>query len=120
MALRDGRLDVQFRLPLQPAITLIERDRERPDPPVSGQRRELFASGVGCPPRPQDLESAGSTKVATCAVFAELPPSGFRRRQPRRSNEDAVIPLPLPCLESIDASLTKYASRALPRVGIAI
>src|SRR5467141_4344943 len=92
MAWRDQRPGGQLRLLLQPAITLSGRDRERPDPPVSGRHRELFASEVGCPPRPQDLESADSTKAATCAAFAALPPSGFPRRQPRRSSEDAVIP----------------------------
>src|ERR1700720_4732612 len=111
MAWRDERPGVQPRLPLQPAIAPSGRDRERLDPPVSVRYRELFASGVGRPPRPRDLESADSTRVAKCAAFAGLPPSGFPRRQPRRSIEDVVIPFPLPCLGSIDASLTKYASR---------
>src|SRR5882724_157708 len=120
MAWRDQPPGVQLRLPLQAAITLSGRDRERPDPPVSGRRRELFASEVGCPPRPQDLESADSTKAATCAAFAVLPPSGFPRRQPRRSNEGAVIPFVLPCLGSIATSLTKYAATALPHAEFAI
>src|SRR5882724_8090933 len=110
MAWRDQPPGVQLLRPLQPAIALSGRDRERPDPPVSDRRRELFASEVGCPPRPQDLESADSTKVVTCAAFAVLPPSGFPRRPPRRSNEDVVIPFPLPCFRSIATSLTKYAS----------
>src|SRR6266852_5211136 len=116
----DPRPGVQLLLPLQPAITLSGRDRERPDPPVSGRHRELFASEVGCPPRPQDLESADSTKAATCAAFAALPPSDFPRRQPRRSNEDVVIPFQLPCLGSIATSLTKYASPALLMASFAI
>src|SRR5260370_1070341 len=113
MAWRDERPDVQLRLPLQPAITLCGRNRERLDPPVSGRRLELFASGVGCPPHPQDLESADSRKAATCAALVALPPSGFPSRQPRRSNEDVVIPFPTPCLRSMAPSLTKYASTAL-------
>src|SRR6266446_5375980 len=113
MAWRDQRPGVQLRLPLQPAIAPRERDRERLVPPVSGRCRELFASRVGHRPRPQDLESAGSTKAATCAAFAALPPSGFPRRPPRRSNEDAAIPFVLPCLRSMATSLTKYASTAL-------
>src|SRR6266849_9663112 len=120
MAWRDERPDVQLHLPLQPAITPSGRDQERRAPPVSGRYRGLFASGVRYPPRLQDLESADSTKVATCAAFAELPPSCFPLRQPRRSSEDVVIPFPLPCLESIDASLTKYASTALPQTAFAI
>src|ERR1700730_7004318 len=98
MAWRDQRPGVQLRLPLQPATAMTGRDRERRAPPVSVRYRELFALGVECPPRPQDLESADSTKAATCAAFAVLPPSGCPRRPPRRSNEDVVIPLPLPCL----------------------
>src|SRR6266852_9915376 len=113
MAWQDERPGAKLRLRLQPAITLSGRDRERLVLPVSGRRRELFASGVGCPPRPQDLESADSTKAATYAAFAALPPSGFPRRQPRRSSEDAVITFVLPCSRSIAPSLTKYASTAL-------
>jgi len=30
-------------------------------------------------------------EVVMCAVFALLPPSGFPRRQPRRSSEDVVF-----------------------------
>src|ERR1700756_5644983 len=92
MVWRDERPGVQLPLPFQLAIAMSGRDRERPGPPVSGRHRELFASEVGCPPRPQDLESADSTKAATCAAFAVLPPSGFPRRQPRRSSEDVVVP----------------------------
>src|SRR6266851_7101219 len=120
MAWRDQRPGVQLLLPLQPAIALSGRDRERLDPPVSSRRPELFVLGVECPPHPQDLESADSTKAATCAAFAELPPSSFPLRQPRRSSEDVVIPFPLPCSGSIAASLTKYASTALPRAAFAI
>src|SRR5882762_4658876 len=120
MAWEDERPGAQLQLPLLPAIAPSERDRERLDPPVSGRCRELFASGVGRPPRPQDLESADSTKVATCAVFAVLPPSGFPRRQPRRSSEDVVIPFLLPCLGSIATSLTKYALTVLPIPTLAI
>src|SRR6266566_5684244 len=113
MAWQDERPGVQPRLPLQLAIEQSGRDRERRDPPVSGRYRELFASGVQYPLRLQDLEFADSTKVATCAGFAVLLPSGFPRRQPRRSSEDAVIPFVLPCSRSIAPSLTKYASTAL-------
>src|SRR6267143_580613 len=109
MAWRDELRGVQLRLPLQPAIALSGRDRERLDPPVSVRYRERCASAVGHGPRLQDPESAGSTKVVTCAVFALLRPSDFLPRQPRRNSEDVVIPFPLPCLRGIDASLTKYA-----------
>src|SRR5467141_1760885 len=98
MAWEDERPGAQLQLPLLPAIAPSERDRERLDPPMSVRYRALFASGVGRPPRPQDLESADSTKVVTCAVFALLLPSHFRPRQPRRNSEDVVIPFPLPCL----------------------
>src|SRR2546429_6242064 len=60
------------RSPLFPYTTLFRSDQERRDPPVSGRYRGLFASGVRHPPRLQDLESADSTKVATCAAFAVL------------------------------------------------
>src|ERR1700738_4193645 len=98
MACRVERPGVQLRLPLQPAIAPRGRDRERLDPPVSVLCRERYASGVGHLPPPQGLESAGLTMVVTCAVFALLPPSDFRPRQPRRNSEDVVIPVPLPCL----------------------
>src|SRR5260370_14333993 len=114
MAWPDQPPGVQLRWPLQPAIARSGRDRERPDPLVSGRRRELFASEVGCPPRPQDLESADSTKVATYAAFAAQPPLGFPRRQPQRSSEDAAIPFRTPCFGSIEPSLTKHAQTALP------
>src|ERR1700677_862892 len=98
MACWDERLGVPLHLPLRPAIALSGRDRERRDPPVSGRCRELFASGVVFPPRPRDLESAGSTTVATCAAFSAPPQSGSPRRQPRQSSEDVVTPFQLPCL----------------------
>src|ERR1700688_5217330 len=85
-----------LQLPLPPAIALSGRDRERLDPLVSVRYPGLFASRVGHRPRPQGLESADSTRVAMCAAFAVPPPSGFPRRQPRRNNEDVVIPFPLP------------------------
>src|SRR6266478_7437740 len=96
MAWRDERPGVQLRLPLQPAIAPRGRDQGRLDPQVSARCRELFASGVGRPPRPQDLESADSTKVATCVVFALPPPLDFPPQQLRRNNEDVVIPFPRP------------------------
>src|SRR6201993_1991396 len=114
MVWRDERPGVQLPLPFQPATVMSGRDLEGRDPPVSVRYRELFVSGVRSPLRLQDLESADSTKVATCAAFAVLPPSGFPLRLPRRSNEDVVVPFPLPCLRSIAISLTKYASTALP------
>src|SRR5260370_19363502 len=120
MAWPDQPPGVQLRWPLQPAIALSGRDRERPDPPVSGRRRELFASEVGCPPRPQDLESADSTKVATYAAFAALPPLGFPRLQPQRSSQDAAIPLRTPCFGSIIPRLTKYAQTALLMASLTI
>src|SRR6266851_9088537 len=107
MAWPAARPGVQLRLPLRPAITPPARDRERLDRPVSGRYRELFASGAERQLRPQGLEFADSTTVATCAVFAVLPRSGFPRRQPRRNTEDVVIPFRLPCLQSIATSLTK-------------
>src|SRR5882724_1354339 len=113
MAWEDERPCVQLQSPLLPAIAPSERDRERLDPPVSVRYRELFGSGVGRPPRAQDLESADSTTVVTCAVFALPPPSDFPRRRPRRNSADVVIPFSLPCLRSIASSLTKYASTAL-------
>src|SRR5258708_33931370 len=88
MAWRDERPGAQLQPPHPPAIALSGRDREMLDPPVSGRYRELFASRVGHRPRPQDLESADSGKVVTCAAFALLPPSDFRPRQPRRSSEE--------------------------------
>src|SRR5256885_5770097 len=113
MAWRDERPDVQLHLPLQPAITPTGRDQERRDPPVSGRYRGLFASGVRHPPRLQDLESADSTKVATCAAFAVLPPSDFPSRQPRRSNADVAIPFSIPMLVKHRSQLNKVCcSRA--------
>src|SRR5580692_8834494 len=120
MACWDERQGVQLRLPLQPAIAPRGPDRGRLDPLVSVRYRELFASRVGHRPRSRDLESADSTRVATCAAFAVPPPSGFPRRQPRRSSADVAIPFRLPCFESIATSLTKYASTALPIASFAI
>src|SRR5216684_7938632 len=101
MAWRDERPGAQLQLPLQPALAPRGRDRGRLDPPVSVRYRELFASGVGRPPRPQDLESADLTKVVTCAAFALLPPSDFPPVRPRRNSADVVIPFSIPCLRSI-------------------
>src|ERR1700680_5162444 len=120
MAWRDERRGVQLRLPLQPAIAPSGRDRERRGPPVSVRCRERCDSAVGHRSRLQGPESAGSTKVGTCAVFARLPPSDFPPRQPPQSSEDVVIPFPLPCLGSIDVSLTKYSPTALPMPALTI
>src|SRR5712664_3216192 len=98
MAWRGERPGVPLRLPLQPAIAPSGRDRERLDPPVSVRCRERGVSRVAHLPRSQDLESADSTKVVTCAVFALLPPSDFPPQQLPRNSVGAVIPLPLPCL----------------------
>src|ERR1700730_337704 len=98
MVWRDERPGVQLRLPLQPALAPRGRVRESLDLPASVRYLERGASGVARLPRPQDLESADSMKVATCAVFALLPPLDFPPRRLRRNNEDVVIPLPLPCL----------------------
>src|ERR1700677_1405875 len=107
MAWRDVRPGEPLRLPLQPAIAPSGRVRERLDPPGSGRYRERGASGVGRLHRSQDRESAGSGKVAMCAVLAGLPRSDFPPPQPQRNTEDVVIPFPLPCLTSIAPSLTK-------------
>src|ERR1700674_4999823 len=120
MAWRDERPGEQLRLPLQLAIALSGRDRERLDPRVSVRCRERRASAVGRLPPPQGLESAGSAKVATCAVFAPLRPSDFQPRQPQRNSAGVVIPFSLPCLGSIAPSLAKYASTALPPATYAI
>src|ERR1700730_9578684 len=98
MAWRDERPGVQLQLPLRPATAPRGRDRGTPHPPVSVRSRERGVSRVAHLLRPQDLESAGSTKVVTCGVFALLPPSDFLPRQPRRSSEDVVIPFPTPML----------------------
>src|SRR5882762_4582240 len=120
MAWRGERPGVPLRLPLQPAIAPSGRDRERLDPPVSVRCRERGVSRVAHLPRSQDLESADLAKVVTCGAFALLPPSDFPRRRPRRNSEDVVVPFPLPCLQSIAPSLTKYASTALPPARFAI
>src|SRR5229473_7517010 len=93
----DERPGEQLRLSRLLAIAPSARGRERPDPRASTRFREHGASGVALLVRSQDLESADSTKVVTCAVFALLPPSDFRPRQPQRNNEGVVIPFPLPC-----------------------
>src|SRR5258708_12737621 len=98
MAWRDERPGVQLRLPLLPAIALSGRDRERLDLPVLGRCRERCASGVGRPPRPQDLESAGSTRVVTCAPFPPLPRSDFLHLPPLLTTKDAVLQSPPPTL----------------------
>src|SRR5437899_11917200 len=120
MAWRDERPAVQLRLPLQPAIAPPGRDRERLDPPVSVRCRELCASGVVRPPLPQDLESAGSTKVVTCAVFALLRPSDFLPRQPRRNSENVVIPIPTPMLVRHRCQLNKVCPNSRPILDFAI
>jgi multidrug efflux pump subunit AcrB len=58
---------------------------------------------------PQDLESAGSTKVVTCAAFALLPPSDFPPRQPRRNSEGVVIPFFTGILRKHDSSAYKVS-----------
>src|SRR6266849_4224176 len=96
-----------------------ERSGERPRlPPLPAiAPSEHGASGVGRLVRSQDLESADSRKVVKCAASALLPPSDSPPPQPRRNSEGVVIPLPLPCLRSIDLKLTKYPSKAQqPRV----
>src|SRR5271156_5078906 len=110
MAWRDERPGEQLRLPLQPATAPSGRDRERLDLPVSVRCPERGVSRVAHLPRPQDLESADSTTVVTCAVFALPPPLDFPPRRPRRNSADVVIPFSLPCLQSIAPNLTKYAS----------
>src|ERR1700722_19288377 len=106
MAWQDERPGEQLRLPLQPAIAPSGRVREKLDLRVSVRYRVRGASGVARLPRPQGLESADSTKVVTCAVFA-LPPSDFPPQRPRRSSEDVVIPFPLPMLAKHCSKLNK-------------
>src|SRR5271170_2010365 len=53
--------------------------------------------------------------AVTCAVFAGPPQSDPLPRQPPQNNEGVAIPFPLPCLQSIGPSLSKYAANtALP------
>src|ERR1700680_516382 len=98
MAWRGYRPVVPLGLPLHPAIAPGGRDREKPDQPASARCRERYASGVWHLPPAQGLESADSTKVVRCAVFALLQPSDFRPRRPQRNNAGVVIPFLLPCL----------------------
>src|SRR5258708_39388408 len=105
MASADERSVGQLRLPLQPAKALSERGLERPDPPVSVRCRERGVSGVAGLPRSQDPESADSTKVAMCAVFALLPRSDFPLRQPPRNSAGVVIPLDSQAYEASLSSL---------------
>src|SRR6266403_3716629 len=98
MACWDERPGEQLRLPLLPAIAPSEHDRERRDPPVSVRCRERDVSGVAHLAHPQDLESADSKKVVTCAVFAQLRLLDFPPRPLPRNNEDAATPFSLPCL----------------------
>src|ERR1700751_3320843 len=112
MACLDERPGEQPRLPLLLAIAPNARDREKSDPPASTRFRAHGASGVARLVRSQGLESAGSRKVVTCAAAALLPRSDFLPPQPRRNSEGVVIPFPLPCLQSITASLTKYVANA--------
>src|SRR5258707_15351113 len=89
---------VQFGLPHHPEPARGGCEGKKRDPPVSVRCRERGASGVGRLARSQDLESADSTKVVTCAVFALPPSSDFPPQQLPRNSVGAVIPLPLPCL----------------------
>src|SRR5580693_3793843 len=120
MAWRDERTAEQLRWPLPSAQALCARARERFDPPASVRYRERGASGAEPLARAQDRESAGSAKVAMCAVPAGLPPSDSRLVPPQRNTEDVVIPFLLPCLKSIATSLTKYAGRSLRLAACAI
>src|SRR2546426_12739570 len=81
---------------LNPGIAPWGGDREGRAPPVSVRCGERGVSRVAPLPPPQDLESADSTKVVTCEVFALLPPSDFPPRRPRRNSENVVIPFPRP------------------------
>src|SRR5439155_21679697 len=111
MVWQDGRPAVQLRLPLQPALARLGRDRGRLVPRLLVRCREHYGTAVGRLFRPQDLESADSARVATCAGFVP-PPSGFPPPRLRQNNEDVLIPFPLPCLPGIGPSLTKYGSTA--------
>src|ERR1700722_2642462 len=50
--------------------------------------------------------------AARCVVFAGPPQSNLPPRQPPRNSEGVVVPFPLPYLQSIGASLAKYAANA--------
>src|SRR6266849_2880916 len=112
MAYWDERSGERPRLPPLPAIAPIEHDRERFDPRASVRSRERGASGVVRLARSQDLESAGSTKVATCAVFALLPPSDSLLPRPRRNSEGVVIPFLTPMLVRHRCQLNKVCSNS--------
>src|SRR5438128_12415954 len=110
MAWQDERPGEQLRLPLQPAIAPSARDQRRHDLPASVQCRERGVSREACLPRPQDLESAGSKMVATCAVVALPLPLDFPPRRPQRNSEDVVIPFPAPMLRKHRCQLNKVCS----------
>src|ERR1700722_1368333 len=112
MACQDGRPVEQLRWPRLPAIAPSARDRERFGPRVSVRSRERRASGVGRLARSQDLESADSTKVVTCAAFALLPPSDFLTPRPRRNSEDVAIPFLTPMLVRHRRQLNKVCSNS--------
>src|SRR5689334_21686809 len=98
MACWDERPGEQLLLPRLLAIAPSVRDRERFDPRASTRFREHGASEVGHLARSQDLGSAGSTKVVTCAAFALPPPSDFPPLRPPRNSEGVVIPFLAPML----------------------
>src|SRR5216684_8344323 len=106
----DERPGEQLRLSRLLAIAPSARGRERPDPRASTRFREHGASGVALLVRSQDLESAGSRKVVTCAVFALLPPSDFLPPRPRRNSEGVVIPFLTPMLARHRFQLNKVCS----------
>src|SRR5260370_1395149 len=110
MASGEERPGEQFGFPLHPAIAPCGRVGGGLAPPVSVRFRERGASGVVRLPRPQDLESAGSTKVVTCAAFALQPPSDFLPPRPRRNSEGVVIPFLTPMLARHRFQLNKVCS----------
>src|SRR3989442_14851431 len=111
MVWQDGRPAVQFRLPLQPALARLGRDRGRLVPRLLVPCHEHYGPAIGRLFRPQDLESADSARGTTCAGFLP-PPSGFSPPRLRQNNKDALIPFPLPSFPGIGPSLTKYVSTA--------
>src|SRR6266403_228061 len=111
MACWDEQPGEQLRLPRLPAIAPSARDRETLDPRASTRFRGHAASGVALLVRSQDLESAGSRKVVTCAASALLPPSDFLPPRPRRNSEGVVIPFFTPILVRHRCQLNKVCCK---------
>ena len=116
---KHGLLGFATRRAASPAASTCDSTRRawsrKVRPRASTQSHERDASAVALLPLPQDHGSAGSAMAATCAAFAQRPPSCFRLPQSQQNIEDVVAPFRLPCPQGIGASLTKYvANGALP------